>query len=240
MSLRGAPEPRSQDHPPYAARKAVWPTDPRRRAGRGRRERCIAGRCVRARNSERGRHRRLPARRLSAAPRRGGRRPGGADANRRSRTARRSAVVSLVARVEPFPSGSACTLDGRAIASGPSADARNSHRTPSSDRRALHALSLLRSRVACCNASTSRREAAADAPLRLHLLDPPGAAARPSPISVQVSTNLLPSGGWRMRLLVGTITPILKWRSGLRRGRWCRVSAASVSTAHGETPEGST
>ena len=193
-ALRGAPEPRSQDHPPYAARPC-WPTSIlRRRAGRGRRERCDPGRCGTP-GILRGRRRRLPARRLSAAPRRGATRPGGADAHQRSRTARRSAVVSLVARVEPFPSGSACTLDGRAIASGPSADARNSYRTPSSDRRALHAFSLLRSRVACCNASTSRREAAADAPLRLHVLNPPGAAARPSPISVQVSTNLLPSGG---------------------------------------------
>ena len=38
----------------------------------------------------------------------------------------------------------------------------------------------LRESVACRKASTSRRQAAADAPSRLHVLNPAGAAARPS------------------------------------------------------------
>jgi hypothetical protein len=104
-----------------------------------------------------------------------------------------------VARVEPSPSGSACTLGARTIASGPSADTRNSCRTPGSHRRAKRPFSLLREsrcllqRLRLPPKGRCRR---AYAPLR----SGPGRRRphghRPQHPELQ---TLLPSGGWQRR-----------------------------------------
>ena len=160
-------------------------------------------------------------------------------AGRRSRTARRSAVVTRVACVEPSHlAAHAHSVGKRPPAAHRRIPAITTERLAQISARCVHSRPL-RSRVAYCTASTSRREAAADAPLRLHLLNPDGAAVRPRPVSIQVDHNLLPSGGWRVTF--PRYDPLkLEVRPGPREARRRQLSAAPVSTAQRKPSRGRT